>query len=46
MRYFHRLPDFQLLLDRHGGDMKATIAALAGQAKEAEDPFDLLPSGD
>ncbi len=44
MRYFHRLPDFQLLLGEHGGDLRAAIATLAGQAKKVEDPFDLLPS--
>jgi predicted aminopeptidase len=44
MRYFHRLRDFQLLLDEHGGDLAAAVATLAAGANEAEDPFDLLPS--
>jgi predicted aminopeptidase len=43
MRYFHRLPDFQLLLDQHEGDLRAAVATLAERAKEVEDPFDLLP---
>lgn len=43
MLYYHRLPDFQLLLDQHGGDLQAAVAALARDARRAEDPFDLLP---
>ncbi|MGD2122214.1 MAG: aminopeptidase [Gemmatimonadota bacterium] len=45
MRYFHRLPDFQLLLDRHDGDLAAAVDTLVRGAKDVEDPFDLLPSG-
>jgi hypothetical protein len=44
MRYFHRLPDFQLLLDQHEGDLQAAVATLGAQADEVDDPFDLLPS--
>jgi predicted aminopeptidase len=44
MLYFHRLPDFQALLDAHGGDLTAAIATLKGGTKEARDPFQLLPS--
>jgi predicted aminopeptidase len=45
MRYFHRLTDFQLLLDQHGGDLAAAITTVARRAKNVDDPFDLLPSG-
>jgi predicted aminopeptidase len=45
MRYFHRLPDFQSLLDQHGGELGAAVAALTARAKEVDDPFGLLPSG-
>ncbi len=44
MRYFHRLRDFQSLLDAHGGDLVRTIEALRGGVGNLEDPFDLLPS--
>jgi predicted aminopeptidase len=44
MRYFHRLGDFQALLDQHGGDLPAAIATLADGAKAVDDPFDLLPA--
>jgi predicted aminopeptidase len=43
MRYFHRLPDFQIFLDEHDGDLQAAVAALAAGVKAAGDPFDLLP---
>ena len=43
MRYFHRLPDFQLLLDQHGGDLRASVAALSESAPLAADPFQVLP---
>jgi predicted aminopeptidase len=45
MRYFHRLTDFQRLLDEQEGDLTAAIATLASQAKKVDDPFHLLPSG-
>ncbi|MGW8266756.1 MAG: aminopeptidase [Longimicrobiales bacterium] len=45
MRYSHRLPDFQALLDAYGGNLPGTIEALKSGAKEVEDPFQLLPSG-
>ena len=44
MAYYHRLPDFQAHLDAHGGDLRAAIADLAAQAKDMDDPFELLPS--
>lgn len=45
MRYFHRLADFQTLLDEHQGDFRATLAALSDAAPSAEDPFQILPEG-
>ncbi len=44
MRYFHRLPGFQALLEREGGDLPAAVFALKSRALEVEDPFSLLPS--
>jgi predicted aminopeptidase len=43
MLYYHRLPDFQALLARHGGDLRASIDEIANGASGATDPFDLLP---
>jgi predicted aminopeptidase len=43
MRYFHRLEDFQALLDEHQGDLPAAIDALKAGASQSEDPFLLLP---
>lgn len=45
MRYFHRLSDFQTLLDQHQGDLKATVADLTERAPSVDDPFLLLPEG-
>ena len=45
MRYYHRLPDFQALLDAHGGDLAAAVAALEAGVDDVDDPFDLLPRG-
>ncbi len=42
MRYYHRLPDFQQFLDRRGGSLAVAVAAIAGDAAEADDPFALL----
>lgn len=43
MRYYHRLPDFQAWLERHG-DLASAVAALATGTESVSDPFDLLPS--
>lgn len=43
MLYYHRLPDFQALLDTHGGDLAAAVAALKEGVDGVTDPFDLLP---
>jgi predicted aminopeptidase len=45
MRYFHRLPDFQALLERHGEDVPAAIAFLKENVDRADDAFDILPRG-
>ena len=44
MRYYHRLPDFDALLLEREGDLAATIAFLAREADDADDPFTLLPA--
>jgi predicted aminopeptidase len=43
--YYHRLSDFAALLHGHGGDVRAAMERLADEAPDADDPFDLLPSG-
>jgi predicted aminopeptidase len=43
MLYYHRLGDFQALLDANRGDLAATIAGLAERAGSVADPFELLP---
>ena len=44
MRYYHRLPDFQSLMEDRGS-LKKAVQYLAAEANDAEDPFELLPSG-
>jgi len=46
MRYFHRLTDFQKLLEEHGGNLGETVAYLTKAVKKVSDPFDVLPGGD
>ena len=43
MVYYHRLYDFDALLEQTGGDLRASIAALAAGAADVDDPFELLP---
>jgi predicted aminopeptidase len=43
MLYFHRLPDFQALLDRYDGHLPAAIAFLKEGVDSVDDPFHLLP---
>ncbi len=43
IRYFHRLPDFQRLLEAHGSDLKEVLTALKAGVGTVDDPFDLLP---
>jgi predicted aminopeptidase len=45
IRYFHRLPDFQALLNAHEGYLDAVLAELRSGVAGVTDPFDLLPSG-
>jgi predicted aminopeptidase len=44
VRYYHRLPDFDALLDARGGDLAAVMAELKTNADTVEDPFEMLPS--
>jgi predicted aminopeptidase len=44
MRYYHRLPAFQALLDEHGGDLRAVMEYLKAGVKKTKDPFSLLPT--
>ncbi len=46
MRYYRRLPDFQALLDDHGGDLRSAVAWIATRAPELADPFDVLRQPD
>ncbi|MFC1661036.1 aminopeptidase [Gemmatimonadota bacterium] len=43
MRYYHRLSDFQSLLDDHGGDLQAAVTVLKEGVGQVQDPFQLLP---
>ncbi|HUF76836.1 MAG TPA: aminopeptidase [Longimicrobiales bacterium] len=43
--YYNRLPDFDALLEQHGGSLTSVLAELRARAGEVEDPFELLPSG-
>ena len=43
MIYYHRLYDFDALLQQSGGDLRATIAKLEAGAADAPDAFALLP---
>lgn len=45
MRYYHRLPDFDALLQSHEGSLSAAVEALRSGAETAADPFTLLPRG-
>ena len=44
MRYYHRLPDFQRLLEEYG-TLRDAVAYLADRAEAVDDPFRLLPAG-
>jgi predicted aminopeptidase len=41
--YFHRLPDFQRLLDGEEGDLRGLLARIRQEAPGHADPFRLLP---
>ena len=44
MRYYHRLPGFQALLEAHDGSLAAAVESLRSGAETADDPFSLLPA--
>ena len=46
MRYYHRLPEFGLFLERHGGSLGRAVRELEAGLGRAEDPFDLLAVAD
>jgi predicted aminopeptidase len=41
--YYHRLYDFDALLQDHGGDLRDTVAALRESTEDISDPYTLLP---
>lgn len=43
--YFHRLSDFQRLLDMEGGDLRRVLSRIREEAPAAGNPFDILPGG-
>jgi predicted aminopeptidase len=45
VRYYHRLPDFQALLDQHGGGVPGVMEELRNRVRSVEDPFEVLPRG-
>ncbi len=45
MRYYHRLPGFQALLEENQGDLPAAVLHFTTHAPGTQDPFSLLPSG-
>lgn len=45
IRYYHRLSDFQKLLEEANGDLRAAMARLDAGVGGVNDPFDLLPTG-
>jgi hypothetical protein len=45
MRYYHRLPGFQALLEEHQGELTSAVEHFTTHAPEAQDPFSLLPTG-
>jgi predicted aminopeptidase len=46
IRYYNRLPDFEALLQRHGGSLTAVLAELRARVGDVADPFELLPRAD
>jgi predicted aminopeptidase len=45
IRYYHRLPDFDALLEARGGDLRVVLGELRLRADSVDDPFELLPGG-
>jgi predicted aminopeptidase len=46
IRYYHRLPDFERLLEADGGNLEKVLADLKAGVGGVEDPFELLPRGE
>lgn len=46
IRYYHRLPDFERLLEMHDGDLSRVLTTLETGATGVDDPFLLLPRAD
>ena len=46
MRYYHRLPDFQSLLEAHDGSLADAVESLRTGVKTVDDPFSLLPDAE
>ncbi len=44
MRYYHRLPAFDALLEAHDGSLAGAVESLRAGVKAADDPFSLLPA--
>jgi predicted aminopeptidase len=45
VRYYHRLPDFQTLLDQDDGDLTALMERLRALEEDVDDAWELIPSG-
>ena len=43
MVYYHRLYDFDALLQAHQGNLRGAVAALKASAQDVSDPYTLLP---
>jgi len=43
VRYYNRLPDFQVLLDEHGGDVTAAMRFLKENLGSVDDAWELIP---
>jgi len=46
IRYYHRLPDFERLLEADDGDLTKVLSDLKAGVGSVDDPFDLLPTGE
>ena len=44
MRYYHRLPDFDALLEANGGSLSSAIEGLRTGLENVDDPFSILPA--
>ena len=46
IRYYHRLPDFQRLLDDYDGDLVAAMQRLRLNVEDVDDPWELIPASE